>query len=154
MRLLVLLFVLMPIVEMTLLIKVGAAIGALNTVALVLLTAVIGAFLLRQQGFRTLLNANLKVQAGQIPITEISEGLMLAVAGALLLTPGFVTDVIGFALLTPGLRQQIAKRIAEKLLAGSRSSVQSSFYYESRRDDHIINGEFHEVDETNKRIDR
>ncbi|MDX1800983.1 MAG: FxsA family protein, partial [Marinobacter sp.] len=85
-----LLFVILPIVEMTILIKVGAVIGALNTIGLVLLTAVLGAALLRQQGLATLLKANQRLNSGELPAKEVAEGLILAVGGALLLTPGFV----------------------------------------------------------------
>ena len=91
MRYLVLLFVLMPVAEMWLLITVGSQIGALPTIGLVLLTAVVGAGLLREQGFATLWKGRQKLQAGELPTTEIAEGLILAVSGALLLTPGFVT---------------------------------------------------------------
>src|SRR5690606_19661020 len=99
-----LLFVLTPIVEMWVLIKVGGVIGALPTIGLVLLTAVIGLALLRMQGFATLLRARQKMEEGQLPAKELVEGIFLAVGGALLLTPGFVTDALGFACLLPGTR--------------------------------------------------
>lgn len=104
MNYLFLLFVITPIVEMWVLIKVGGVIGALPTIGLVLLTAVIGLALLRQQGFATLLRARQKMAEGQVPAKEMVEGIFLAVGGALLLTPGFVTDAIGFFCLVPGLR--------------------------------------------------
>lgn len=90
---------------MWVLIKVGGVIGALPTIGLVLLTAVLGLALLRQQGFATLLRARQKMAEGQLPAKEMVEGIFLAVGGALLLTPGFVTDAIGFACLLPGIRQ-------------------------------------------------
>ena len=101
MRLFFLLFITVPIVEMWLLIEVGSRIGALSTIAMVFLTAAVGLALLRQQGLQTLLKVNQRMEQGQLPAEEILEGVMLAVGGALLLTPGFVTDAIGFACLLP-----------------------------------------------------
>ena len=113
MRFLLLLFVIMPIVEMWVLIKVGGHIGALTTVALVALTAIVGAALLRQQGVSTLWRAQNRLNSGELPAQEILEGLLLAVGGALLLTPGFITDSIGFACLLPGLRQLMVARLVK-----------------------------------------
>jgi len=92
---------------MWLLIKVGGLIGALPTIGLVFLTAMIGLSLLRQQGFSTLARARGRMSGGELPAQEMVEGLFLAVGGALLLTPGFVTDALGFACLIPGIRQVI-----------------------------------------------
>lgn len=109
MRFLFILFVLMPIAEMWLLIKVGGLIGAGATILLVLLTAVIGAGLLRWQGISTLLRANQRLAEGQLPAEEIFEGLIIAVSGALLLTPGFFTDGLGFLGLIPITRRGFVK---------------------------------------------
>jgi|TARA_B110000438_G_scaffold259767_1_gene269381 UPF0716 protein FxsA len=106
----------MPVAEMWLLITVGSQIGALPTIGLVLLTAVVGAGLLREQGFATLWKGRQKLQGGELPTTEIAEGLILAVSGALLLTPGFVTDLIGFAGLIPPIRVLVATRIMKNML--------------------------------------
>ena len=116
MRALLLLFIVMPIVEMWLLITVGAEIGPLYTIGLVLLTAVIGVQLLRQQGFATLWRGRRKLEEGQLPAQEIVEGIILAVSGALLLTPGFVTDVVGFAGLLPLSRTFLGQLLLSKLL--------------------------------------
>ncbi|MDP6198930.1 MAG: FxsA family protein [Porticoccaceae bacterium] len=116
MRALLLLFVVMPIIEMWLLIQVGAEIGPLYTISLVLLTAVIGVQLLRQQGFATLWRGRRKLEEGQLPAQEIAEGIILAVSGALLLTPGFVTDAIGFAGLFPPSRALLGQLLLSKLL--------------------------------------
>ncbi len=110
-----LIFVLTPIIEMWLLIEVGSVIGALPTIALVMLTAVIGITLLRQQGFSTLFRARQKMAEGQIPAREMAEGILLAIGGALLLTPGFVTDAIGFACLLPGSRQLLAASVLKRM---------------------------------------
>lgn len=105
MRFLVLMFIAVPILEMWLLIEVGGQIGALNTIFLVFLTAAGGLALLRQQGLSTLLRVNERMQEGQLPAEEILEGVALAVGGALLLTPGFITDAIGFMCLLPLTRK-------------------------------------------------
>lgn len=96
---------------MYLLITVGGYFGALPTVGLVMLTALIGVALLRRQGLATLMRAQDNMQRGVLPAREMAEGIMLAVAGALLLTPGFVTDAFGFALLTPAFRGWLAARV-------------------------------------------
>ena len=98
-------FMLVPIAEMWILIEVGGWIGALPTIALVVVTATVGLSLLKRQGLSTLLSARQKMNEGSIPATELVSGVMLAVGGALLLTPGFVTDAVGFVLLIPQTRQ-------------------------------------------------
>jgi UPF0716 protein FxsA len=84
-------------------------IGAWPTILLVVLTAVIGVGLLRWQGFSTLMRFQNEVASGQVPAMPLFEGLLLVVAGALLLTPGFVTDTVGFILLVPPLRQAMIR---------------------------------------------
>lgn len=122
MSIFLLLFIVMPIAEMAVLIKVGGAIGVLNTVGLVLLTAVIGAWLLKQQGLATLLRANQRLNSGELPAREVAEGLILAVGGALLLTPGFITDTIGFLCLIPGTRHWFAAQALKRMvISGQRS---------------------------------
>ncbi len=108
------LFLVIPIIEIYFLIKVGEVIGALPTIILVVLTAVIGAGLLRQQGLSTLARLQQNISQGKIPAQEIVEGVLLAVGGALLMTPGFVTDTIGFLCLLPFSRQFIATNIMKR----------------------------------------
>ena len=110
MPLLLLLFILIPIIEITLLINVGQAIGAWYTVGLVMLSAFIGVNMLRQQGLSTLMRARSRMDSGEIPAQEMVEGLILAVGGALLITPGFVTDFFGFCCLIPFIRRGFVKR--------------------------------------------
>ena len=105
-------FIVLPILEMYILIEVGGFIGALNTIGLVLLTALLGLMLLRQQGFRTLLNARNKLMQAELPTEELVTGIFLAIGGALLLTPGFVTDFIGFMCLLPFTRSFLMSLIA------------------------------------------
>jgi len=106
---LLVLFLLIPLVEIYLLIKVGAVIGALPTVFMVVFTAVLGAWLLRLQGFATMTRVRHTLERGGIPAMEMLEGAVLLVAGALLLTPGFFTDTIGFLCLIPSLRRAMIR---------------------------------------------
>lgn len=117
MHLLLLLFIVMPVLEMWVLIEVGGIIGAGPTIGLVLLTAAVGYGLLRQQGFATLLRGRQRLERGELPASEILEGVVLAVSGALLLTPGFVTDSLGFLGLLSPLRTAIAKRLLARAVA-------------------------------------
>jgi UPF0716 protein FxsA len=155
MRFLFLLFIAVPILEMVVLIQVGQQIGALWTIALVLLTAFIGINLLRHQGLATLNRASWRIQSGQIPAQEMLEGILLAVGGALLLTPGFVTDGIGFLLLLPFTRQFLAARLMGRFKAFSSANVAggifgsgaggfgaSGFNPSYHTDESIIDGEF------------
>ncbi|MBE02737.1 FxsA family protein [Marinobacter lutaoensis] len=143
-----LLFIVLPIAEMAVLIKVGSLIGVLNTVALVLLTAVMGAWLLRQQGLATLLRANERLNSGELPAREVAEGLILAVGGALLLTPGFITDAAGFLCLLPGTRHWLAARALKRLRVSGQTRA---FYFRagggpfrSGGEGDIIEGEYRE----------
>ena len=125
-------FMLVPVIEMWILIEVGGWIGALPTIALVVLTATLGLSLLKRQGPSMLMSARRKINEGSIPASELVSGVMIAVGGALLLTPGFVTDVIGFALLIPQARQWLLLKLADRY-----------------RDKIIIEGEFRRVDDRN-----
>jgi len=136
-----LVFILVPIVEMYLLIEVGGYIGSLPTIGLVMLTAVIGVAVLKRQGAQTLTKGLTRMNRGEAPLEEMAEGILLAVAGALLLTPGFVTDFIGFSFLLPQTRMLIAramlKRVAMMPGAGPAGFERSPPYGPS-----VIEGEF------------
>lgn len=128
MRFIFLLFILVPIVEMWVLIEVGSKIGALPTIFLVFFTAVVGLALLRQQGLSTLLRVNQRMEQGQLPAAEILEGMLLAVGGVLLLTPGFVTDIIGFAcLLPPSRKLLVASLLRRGVMMASYGAGAASF---------------------------
>jgi UPF0716 protein FxsA len=127
-----LLFFLMPIIEMYLLFTVAGYIDALPTVALVMLTAVIGVSLLKRQGLATLTRGVGRMNSGQVPGQEIAEGILLGIAGALLITPGFVTDTVGFLLLFPPSRIAIAGAILRNATLQTNMqnnmSANASFY--------------------------
>ena len=107
-------FILVPIIEITVLIKVGSALGVGMTILIVIFTAILGAYLVRQQGLATVFAVQQELNDGRVPAMKMAEGIMLLFAGALLLTPGFVTDAFGFALLTPVFRRAAISWIASK----------------------------------------
>ncbi len=102
-------FVGMPIIEIWVLIEVGSEIGALATVGLVILTAVVGTTLLRAQGLSTWAKLQRKLAHGELPAVEVLEGVALLIGGALLLTPGFVTDAIGLLCLLAPARMALVR---------------------------------------------
>jgi len=105
-----LLFVSVPLVELFFLIQVGSEIGALPTIGLTILTAVLGASLVRIQGFGVLLRVREAADRGEVPALELLNGALILLAGLLLLLPGFVTDAVGFLLLVPPLRRRLIAR--------------------------------------------
>jgi len=138
--------------EIYLLIKVGGIIGALPTVFMVVFTAVLGAWLLRIQGFATLARVKRTMAQGGIPAIEMLEGAVLLVSGALLLTPGFFTDGIGFLCLIPSLRRAMIRWMLGRFLtppggfggmSGSRGGSHSSGSHRSN----TIEGEYRREDD-------
>lgn len=117
MRILFLLFAIMPIIEIALLVQVGGIIGGWNTIGLVILTALVGSYLVRREGLATLQTAQAKLQRNEIPGSELVQGLMLVIAGVLLVTPGFVTDIVGLLFVVPGSRHFIAGHLSKHLQA-------------------------------------
>lgn len=117
------LFVVVPLVELFLLIKIGMYIGAGYTILIVILTGIMGAILAKQQGLRVIRKIREDLAAGKIPAEELFDGLMILIAGALLITPGLITDAIGFSILLPFVRNKIKSaiknRIKEKISEGS-----------------------------------
>ena len=112
---LLLLFIVVPIVELYFLIKVGSIIGVIPTILIVIGTAVLGTALLRQQGLATLQRYQQSLSSGRLPAQEMIEGLALVFGGALLLTPGFVTDIIGFLCLIPITRQAVIRWLLKRV---------------------------------------
>lgn len=108
-------FILVPLVEIGLFIEIGGWIGLWPTIGLILLTAVIGTAMLRQQGLATLRRAQSQLDAGQIPAKELFDGVCLLAGGLLLLTPGFFTDAVGFALLVPPLRDLLRVTLGKRI---------------------------------------
>ncbi|EQB9036567.1 FxsA family protein [Vibrio cholerae] len=113
------LFIAVPVIEIVLFIQVGGVLGVWPTIALVLLTAIVGASLVRSQGLQTLLTVQQRLAQGQLPAQQILEGVMLAVAGVLLLTPGFFTDILGMLVLLPAPRAYLAKQLMSRVMVGN-----------------------------------
>ena len=108
-----LIFAVIPLIELGILIKIGTVIGALNTITLVILTAAIGAYMVRMEGIGVMSRIQQNMQAGKLPAEELINGAMVLVAGALLLTPGVFTDLIGFLMVIPVSRNVIKKLIKQ-----------------------------------------
>lgn len=111
-------FIGVPILEIAVFIQAGEAFGLWPTLGVVILTAIAGATLLRAQGLVTLARARQSLDRGEIPVEEVFTGLCLLVAGALLLTPGFVTDALGLLLFVPPVRQVIGHLVLTRLARG------------------------------------
>jgi UPF0716 protein FxsA len=120
------LFTAIPIVELYILIKIGQLIGALPTIAIVLVTGVVGAGLARQQGARVWYEIQMQMQQGVFPADRLIDGLLLVVAGAVLITPGVLTDILGFAILIPPSRAPIREWVKARL---SRMMDRGTIHY-------------------------
>ena len=109
-----LLFTTLTLLELYLLVRVGGFIGAGPTVALVVLTAFAGAWLARREGLRVLLRAQAELNRGAVPADPVVDGVCIVVAASLLVTPGLLTDALGFALLTPGFRAMLKRGLMRR----------------------------------------
>ncbi len=152
-----LLLIVIPVVEVYFLIQVGGVIGAFPTIVLIITTAVLGAYLFRQQGLSTFQRVQASLSRGEVPALEMIEGAMLLVSGVLLLTPGFVTDAVGFACLIPGLRHKLAFSILESKLVGTSSFQQGDGFQSSRAEDNsgdVIEGEFTREEDSKDKLEK
>ncbi len=112
---LLILFITIPLLELTVFLQLGTKIGIPTTIAIVILTGFLGAWLTKSQGLKVLARYQASIQSGKIPHRELVDGLLILVAGAVLLTPGFLTDVIGFLLLVPPVREKVRGLIGHYL---------------------------------------
>lgn len=140
MPLLLLLFI-VPLIEVALFIEIGGIIGVWPTIAIAILTAILGSYLLRRQGLGALMNVRSQLAAGVNPGRLLADGAMILIAGVLLLTPGFLTDAVGLLLLIPPVRGWIFRRIASRYTVGSIVFRHGS----PRREGGVVEGEFEEV---------
>ena len=101
-------FIIIPIIEICIFITIGSNIGILNTIAIIITTALVGIFLVRRQGFKLLYDAKRSLSQGLMPTEEIKGGIFLLISGLLLITPGFFTDCIGFAVFLKPVQNLIA----------------------------------------------
>jgi UPF0716 protein FxsA len=111
---LLLLFTIVPLVELFLLVKLGTVVGVGPTVALVIFTGVLGAWLARQQGLGVLRRLSEDLAEGRLPAEALIDGLLILIAGAVLLTPGLLTDALGFLLLVPKSRAVVRKAVVAR----------------------------------------
>lgn len=137
-----LLVLIIPFLEIYLLIEVGGIIGAVPTIFLVVFTAALGAWLLKQQGFATFQRFQASLEQGIMPAYEMVEGPIILLGGALLLTPGFITDLLGLACLIPQLRKKIARYIIENVLTRMNGPMQRPGPAEKD----VLEGEFRKED--------
>ena len=124
--------ILVPIIEIYLFIKIGAHIGALTTISLIFLTALVGIIYARYEGLNTLKSGFSQLVKNEVPAYEIISGAAIAFAALLLIVPGFMTDILGFVLIFPFTRKIILKNFAKK---------------NKNREKNIIDGEFEEIDD-------
>ena len=108
---LILIFIVVPLMEILLLIEIGSRIGTLNTISIIIITGIMGGYMMRQQGFAILANIRMDLSQGRMPTGELINGALVLVGGIVLLTPGFFTDAVGFVLLIPGSRAFVRKKI-------------------------------------------
>ncbi len=139
-----LLFLVVPLVELYFLIEIGDAIGAGYTIFFVVLTAVIGAALVRYQGLATFVRAQGELARQRMPAMEVIEGALLLLAGAMLLVPGFVTDAMGFLILVPPLRQAMVRRFLQSRVVVTEGSVYEGEAHDARG--RIVDIEYQEKD--------
>jgi len=128
---LLLLFIVVPAVELALLIEVGNRIGTLNTIALIVVTGAIGASLANQQGLQTLRSIQEDTARGELPANAMIDGVIILIAGALLITPGVLTDVVGFLCLIPAARNAVKRHLQrrfERAVAEQRIHVVTNVY--------------------------
>ena len=143
MRFFLLLFIVLPLAELWLLIKVGTLVGALPTVTLVVLTALVGLVLLRHQGLATLTRGRQRLEAGELPAEEMLEAMVLALSGVLLIAPGFVTDTLGLLGLLPPLRRWLVAALVPRM-------VVSGTVRRSGEAHHTLEGEYWREDDQSR----
>ena len=159
---LVLLFIVLPIAELYVIIKVGEAIGVLPTIALLVLDSFLGASLLRSQGRAAWRRFNAALSQGRVPAREVFDGAMVILGGAFLITPGFISDVIGLLLLLPptramfaGLVARMARRRAAFTIRTVRWGDRPPGYRDHERQaDYDYEGTAHEVPEREPELPR
>jgi len=142
-----LIFVAVPIIEIALFIQVGGAIGLWPTLAIVVLTAFAGTWLMREQGMMTLAKLQKSLAEGGNPADPMAQGAMILVAGVLLLTPGFFTDTVGFLLLLPPVRAALIKWISARIVASGSVHFSSTTSASERGANTTIETDYIIIDE-------
>ncbi|MCV6594385.1 MAG: FxsA family protein [Silicimonas sp.] len=135
-----LLFLIIPLIEIALFVQIGGAIGLFPTLAIVILTAIAGTYLVRSQGLAVLSQVQQSLNELRDPTEPLAHGAMILFSGALLLTPGFFTDALGLALMIPGFRSAVFRFLR------ARVKVQTMSYGAQTQQPDIIDAEFEEID--------
>lgn len=142
----IIIFIFVPLIELMVFASVSEHIGIFTTLSLALFTAILGGAIVKHQGMQTILAIRSSIQSGQMPLSELFDGFCLVAAGALLITPGFVTDTIGFLLLVPIVRNLLRNFIKNH----TNWSVNTAEFHSSTiRDPNIIEGEFENLNNNN-----
>ena len=139
MNTLLILIIGIPLIEIYLFIKIGSVIGALNTIALIIITALTGIIYARHEGFNTLRSGFSQLVKNEVPIYEIVSGAAIAFAAVLLIIPGFATDLLGFSLIFPITRKLILKNFSNK------------FKKKDIKKNNFIDGEFEDIEDNDDR---
>tara|TARA_B100000214_G_C23857490_1_gene576418 strand:- start:361 stop:780 length:420 start_codon:yes stop_codon:yes gene_type:complete len=134
-----LLIIIIPLIEIYLFIKIGSQIGAFNTISLILITALLGVWYARYEGFNTIKSGIKQLMNNELPLYEIVSGAALAIAALLLILPGFATDLIGLVIIFP---------LTRKILFGS---VTKNYKDNKNKSERYIDGESEEIDDKNKK---
>ena len=134
-----LLIILVPVVEIYLLIKIGSQIGAITTIFMIFMTAIIGVYYAKYEGLNTLKSGFTQISKNETPAYEVISGAAIAFAALLLIIPGFLTDFLGFLLIFPISRRFIFNRLAKK------------FKSKETRKNNFIEGDFEDIDDENDR---
>ena len=143
---LLIIFIILPIIEISIFIQVGGFVGTFNTILIIFLTAAVGVYFVRQQGFRTFQKIAVELQNQQIPVQGMFDGLVILISGILLVTPGFLTDIIGFLGLIPQTRVFLLGIIKNLFL-----QRYSNAHKQYKKDiDKTIDGNFIEIEEDNE----
>ena len=153
---LILLFSLVPIIELALLIEIGSYVGIIPTIILVGSTGVIGVSLARNQGFKIITRVKNELNQGQIPADNLIEGLLILVGGVMLLTPGLLTDITGFSLIIPGSRQLLVKFLKRRFKGYVKNNIEYQHFDfssqtekqdQSQKQEDVIDVEYEDVEE-------
>ena len=143
---LLIIFIILPIIEISIFIQVGGFVGTFNTIIIIFLTAAVGVYFVRQQGFRTFQKITAELQNQQFPVQGMFDGLVILISGILLVTPGFLTDIIGFLGLVPQTRIFLLG-IIKNLFLQRYSNAHKQY---TKDMDETIDGDFIEIEEDNE----
>ena len=145
-------FIVVPLLEVMLFITIGKYIGLWNTIIIIIITGIIGAVLVKSQGITILNKALEEIKSNKIPIFSIFEGIAILIAGAFLLTPGFLTDTLGCILLIPKTRNLIISYIATRLKKRTVYKEKSTYYHDKEdKKNKTFEGDYEEIDDNKKK---